>query len=192
MQTQTITGDWQFRECGKGDWLPARVPGSAYTDLLALERIPDPFYGDNEQRARWVAEADWEYRLSFSCSPELLAEDQVFLVCDGLDTLAAVTLNGQEIGRTDNMFRQYRWDVKPLLAAGSNEFRITFSSPVKYAAAKQAERALPGVPQAIPGGPYRHLEGHPPGGVQPGADGGCAHPAGASRWGSGAYSSDHP
>ena len=154
MQTQTLIGDWQFRECGKGDWLPARVPGSAYTDLLALERIPDPFYGDNEQRTRWVAEADWEYRISFSCSPELLSEDQVFLICDGLDTLATVSLNGQEIGRTDNMFRQYRWDVKPLLSSGSNELLIAFASVVKHAAEKQAERALPGVPQAIPGGPY--------------------------------------
>ncbi len=31
--------------------------------------------------------------------PELLAEDKIFLVCDGLDTLATVVLNGHELGQ---------------------------------------------------------------------------------------------
>ena len=56
--------------------------------------------------------------------------------------------------RTTNMFRQYRWDVKPLLKAGENDLRIAFDSPVHYAAEQQAIRHMPGVSQAIPGGPY--------------------------------------
>ena len=114
MQTQPLTGSWQFRQAGTEEWLQATVPGGVHTDLLALGRIPDPFVGDNEKRVQWVAESDWEYRRSFACSPELLGEEKVFLVCDGLDTLATVTLNGHELGRTDNMFRQYKWDVKSL------------------------------------------------------------------------------
>jgi len=122
-----------------------------HTDLLALGRIPDPFVGDNEKRVQWVAEADWEYRRSFLAEPELLHQPQVWLVCDGLDTLATVSLNGHELGRTNNMFRQYRWDVKPMLQAGENDLHIAFDSPVRYAAEKQAIRPLPGVSQAIPG-----------------------------------------
>lgn len=154
MQSKHLTGAWQFRQAGTEKWLPATVPGGVHTDLLALGRIPDPFVGDNEQRVQWVAETDWEYRDTFTCSPSLLAEEQVWLVCDGLDTLATVTLNGQELGSTDNMFRQYRWEVKPLLTEQDNELVIAFASPVKYVTEKQAARALPGVPQAIPGGPY--------------------------------------
>jgi beta-mannosidase len=161
MQTKSLTGAWEFREAGTAGWLPARVPGGTHTDLLALGRIPDPFVADNEKRVQWVAEAGWEYRRRFACPPELLDEEKVFLVCDGLDTLATVTLNGHELGRTANMFRQYRWDVKPLLreqgGAGephANELVIAFDSPVKFAAEKQAIRELPGVAQAIPGGPY--------------------------------------
>ena len=52
------------------------------------------------------------------------------------------------------MFRQYRWDVKSLLKLGENELRIAFDSPVRFAAAQQAIRPMPGVSQAIPGGPY--------------------------------------
>ncbi len=152
-----LTGDWFLWQLGTDEWLPGHVPGGVHTDLLALGRIPDPFVGDNELSVQWVAEADWEYSTLFSASPELLAEDQVWLVCDGLDTLATVTLNGQALGQTDNMFRQYRWEVKTLLHpadTGDNELEIRFASPVRYAAAQQAVRPLPGVSQAIPGGPY--------------------------------------
>lgn len=154
MRIQSLTGAWQFRQAGTEEWLPATVPGGAHTDLLALGRIPDPFVGDNERRVQWVAEADWEYRHSFAVPADLLAEERIFLVCDGLDTLATVVLNGQILGQTDNMFRQYRWDVKPILQAGANELHITFASPVRYVSARQATRPMAGVSQAIPGGPH--------------------------------------
>ncbi|MBN1657718.1 MAG: glycoside hydrolase family 2 protein [Anaerolineae bacterium] len=154
MHIQSLAGAWQFRQFGTEEWLPATVPGGAHTDLLALDRIPDPFVGDNERRVQWVAEADWEYRHQFAVTPELFRQPQVWLVCDGLDTLATVRLNGHELGRAANMFRPYRWDVKPLLEADGNELRVVFDSPVRLAAAQQAVRPMPGVSQAIPGGPY--------------------------------------
>lgn len=154
MQIQSLTGNWHFRQSGTIEWLPAKVPGSVHTDLMANGCIPDPFAADNEKRVQWVAESDWEYRTSFTCTGGLLSEEKVWLVCDGLDTLTTVSLNGHELGRAANMFRQYRWDVKPLLKAGENDLRIAFDSPVRFAAAQQAIRAMPGVSQAIPGGPY--------------------------------------
>ena len=138
MHTQSLNDNWQFREAGTDEWLPAQVPGSVHTDLLALERIPDPFVGDNERRVQWVAEAafaserDWEYRCTFEVAPRLLDEERVFLVCDGLDTLADVTLNGQPVGHAENAFRHYRWEVAKLLVESENELRVFFSSPVAY------------------------------------------------------------
>jgi beta-mannosidase len=155
MKIQSLTGKWQFQKMGGKEWLPANIPGSVHTDLMASGRIPDPFAADNEKRVLWIAESDWVYRTSFACTDELLSEEKVFLVCDGLDTLATVVLNGHELGHTDNMFRRYQWEIKPLLnAKGANDLTIIFTSPVKYAAEKQAIRPLPGVPQAIPGGPH--------------------------------------
>jgi beta-mannosidase len=154
MRIQSLAGAWEFRQAGTEEWLPASVPGGVHTDLLALGHIPDPFVADNEKRVHWVAESDWIYRCSFSCSPELLAEEKILLVCEGLDTLATVVLNGHELGHTDNMFRRYEWEVKSFLdIKGANELTITFYSPVNYTAEKQAIRPLPGVLQAIPGGP---------------------------------------
>lgn len=155
MKTQSLAGSWEFRQAGETEWLPARVPGGVHTDLLALGRIPDPFIGDNEKHVQWVAETDWEYRHRFTCPPELLGQEKIVLVCDGLDTLATVMLNGNELGHTANMFRRYEWEVKSLLIpSGSNELVITFFSPVAFITGKQNIRRLPVPSQSIPGGPY--------------------------------------
>ncbi len=154
MNTQSLAGAWQFRQAGAAEWLPAAVPGGVHTDLLALGRIPDPFVGDNERRVQWVAEADWEYRCRFDLAPAQQQQQHVWLVCDGLDTLTTVSLNGRTLGSTANMFRQYRWNVKSLLQPDGNELRIVFESVVNHAAHAQAQRALPGVSQAIAGGPH--------------------------------------
>ncbi|HVN52993.1 MAG TPA: glycoside hydrolase family 2 protein [Anaerolineaceae bacterium] len=155
MQSQSLAGSWLFRQAGTQEWQPAQVPGGVHTDLLALNAIPDPFRADNEWRVQWVAESDWDYRLTFNVAAELLKEETLWLVCDGLDTLATVVLDGEIIGAANNMFRQFRWDVKSLLVdRGPHELEIRFPSPVRFAAEKMAVESLPGVPEAIPGGPY--------------------------------------
>ncbi len=154
MKIQSLTGKWNFRQKNTNNWLPAIVPGGVHTDLMAAGKIPDPFVGDNEKRVAWVAESDWEYQYRFTPGAGVFTLPQVFLVCDGLDTLATVLLNGVELGKTDNMFRQYRWDVKSNLKVGENVLDIQFDSPVRYCAEKQAIRPMVGVSQAIPGGPY--------------------------------------
>jgi beta-mannosidase len=155
VKNQSLAGAWEFRQLGTEEWLSASVPGGVHTDLLALGHIPDPFVGDNEKRVQWVAESDWIYRHGFTCSPELLAEEHILLVCDGLDTLALVELNGHELGQTDNMFRQYEWEVKSILnAEGENILTITFASPVKFITPKNIVREMPGPYHSISGGPH--------------------------------------
>lgn len=150
----SLAGNWQFREYGSDGWLPARVPGCAHTDLLALGRIPDPFVADNELHVQWVAERDWEYRHTFQVAPDLQAEKRIFLICDGLDTLADVSLNGQILGHAQNMFRRYEWDITSLLVDGENEVRIYFPSPIAYIRSRQAEQPMISPSHSIPGGPY--------------------------------------
>jgi beta-mannosidase len=154
MKTQSLAGNWQFRQADSQEWLPASVPGGAHTDLLALNRIPDPFVADNENRVRWVAESDWEYQYKFNVSQDMFVQSRIWLVCEGLDTLATVSLNGKILGDTNNMYRQYQWDIKQILKAEGNELLISFASPVKYITEKESERALPTVYHSIAGGPY--------------------------------------
>jgi beta-mannosidase len=153
MREQALGGKWQFRQAGTARWLQASVPGSVHTDLLALGRIPDPFFADNELRVQGVAESDWEYRKVFIADPKIRSEKKAFLVCEGLDTLAEVSLNGKPLGKANNQFRVWRFDVTGALAEGENELTVLFRSPLAFIRARQLERPLTGGGD-IPGGPY--------------------------------------
>ncbi len=125
-------GVWQFREAGQGEWMPAEAPGCNYGDLLALGKIPDPFIGQNEEKSKWVAERDWEYRRAFFVDQALLQMDEVFLHCEMLDTLCEVFVNGILAGRGKNMHLRYDFSVKQYLREGENEVRIVFFSPLQF------------------------------------------------------------
>ena len=134
-----LAGAWEVSASGSNDWFAATVPGCIHTDLLAAKRIPDPFYRDNEKQVWWVGEQAWAYRRKFEVTPDLLQRQRVLLRCEGLDTLATIRLNGQELGKADNMFRTWEFDVKSALRSGENEIGITFASPFPYMQSRKAE-----------------------------------------------------
>jgi beta-mannosidase len=114
-----------------GKSIAATVPGEVHTDLLAAGEIPDPFDGDNESALAWIGRTAWSYRTSFDWTAD--GNDVQELVAEGLDTVATITLNGREIGRTANQHRSYRFDVTGLLVAEGNELVIEFAGPVTAA-----------------------------------------------------------
>jgi beta-mannosidase len=144
MLTQTLARDWQFRRADQSRLQPATVPGCVHTDLLALGLIPDPFLRDNELPVLDVAEHDWVYRLQFTPDAPLLQHESIALRCEGLDTLATLTLNGTLLGETSNMFRTWEFDIKPLLKRGRNTLEITFAAAHPAFRRMQAKHFLPG------------------------------------------------
>jgi beta-mannosidase len=135
-QTIQLHSNWEFRQRGgdSAEWHPAQVPGCVHLDLLRNKLIPDPFYRDNEAKLQWIENADWEYRATVQASDELLKHRHIELVFEGLDTYSEVSLNGTPVLTADNMFREWRVDVKPYLKAGANQLAIFFPSPIKAAA----------------------------------------------------------
>jgi beta-mannosidase len=116
------------------DWRPAEVPGCVHLDLLHNKLIPDPFYRDNEAKLQWIENADWEYRSTIDATTAMLGHRRIELVFEGLDTYAEVWLNDKQVLIADNMFREWRVDVKPYLKAGANTLRVVFPSPIRAAA----------------------------------------------------------
>ena len=150
-----LGGAWRMREADSQTWHSAHVPGSVYADLMADGTMPDPFWRENELDAFERMKKDYVYQRTFTVSEAQLAHAHVELVCEGLDTLAHVSLNGREIAFADNMHIPWVWDVKEQLHAGENTLEIRFDSPILYCA-KKAEEA-PGweSSDATPG--FRHL-----------------------------------
>ena len=154
-EQMNLGGAWRMREADSQTWHSAHVPGSVYADLMADGTMPDPFWRENELDAFKRMKKDYVYQRAFTVTEAQLAHAHVELVCEGLDTLAHVSLNGREIAFADNMHITWVWDVKEQLHAGENALEIRFDSPILYCA-KKAEEA-PGweSSDATPG--FRHL-----------------------------------
>ena len=124
-----IHTNWQFRQRGVGEWLPAQVPGTVHTDLLENGQIPDPYYGARQQELQWIDKVDWEYRCRFDAE-DAVKRQNVRLTFDGIDCFADIYLNGTHLASTDNMFRTWTYDVKGVLRARNNELHVILHSPV--------------------------------------------------------------
>ena len=111
--------------------VPADVPGTLITDLLAADLIPDPYLDRNEHQLTWTGEVDALYRTAFTWEDS--GADRVDLVAESLDTAATITLNGHEIAQVQNQHRSWRFDVKDLLVEGENTLEILFAAPLRVA-----------------------------------------------------------
>ncbi|MFF7144234.1 glycoside hydrolase family 2 protein [Streptomyces nodosus] len=109
----------------------ATVPGCVHTDLLTVGLIDDPYLDDNETRLTWIGRTDWTYRTTFTWRRD--EHDRTDLLFAGLDTVAAVSLNGTVLGETANQHRSYRFPVRHLLHEGDNTLEVRFTAPYTYA-----------------------------------------------------------
>src|SRR5450755_22912 len=138
-QSISLNEGWEFRQrleqsgAVQPMWHPAQVPGVVHTDLLRNKLIPDPFYRSNESTLQWVENADWEYRSTFEATPEALKHSHVDLVFEGLDGPAQVYVNDKLFLSANNMFREWRMELKSQLRAGANQLLVVFPSPIAEA-----------------------------------------------------------
>jgi beta-mannosidase len=121
--------NWSVKHHYGNEWIRATVPGTIHTDLLADNRIPDPFLEANEKLVQWVDTCTWDYQSKFSISD--LNYTKAWLRFEGLDTYADVYVNGKLMLTTNNMFRQWNVDCSSVLKAGENELLIRFHPTAK-------------------------------------------------------------
>lgn len=122
---------WRFKQVRLTNWYPATVPGVVHTDLLQNGVIEDPFYRLNERGLQWIDKEDWLYENRFIMGNDELAQENIELVFEGLDTYADVYINDSCVLKANNMFRRWAVDAKPYLHRGENLLQVYFHSPVK-------------------------------------------------------------
>jgi len=126
-----LNHNWKFKQARLTNWYPASVPGTVHTDLFQNKIIEDPFFRMNERDLQWIDKEDWIYETNFDLSEEVFQRRNISICFEGLDTYADVCLNGVKILEANNMFRQWKVDVKTLLKKTDNVLNIYFKSPVK-------------------------------------------------------------
>jgi len=109
------------------------VPGHVQYDMFKAGLLPDPFIGENCEEWQSACEDDYTYSLKFDVSASLIDNENVELVFEGIDTISEISLNGKFLGKTDNMFKTWRFSVKKIVKEKENELKVLIKAPRKAA-----------------------------------------------------------
>lgn len=152
MKKNCLDGEWTLIQ-QSGDRTKGKIPGSVYSFLLDAGKMEDPFYRMNELEALKLMEEDYIFERQFSYEKEK-KEAGVKLLFEGLDTVAEVSLNGKEVGRTDNFYCSYEMDVTDCVKE-ENTLTVKILSPVNYIRKEDKKRHVGGSTDAMRG--FSHM-----------------------------------
>ena len=138
-----LTGQWEFkqypvsarrmRDLDSSQWQRTNVPCSIFNSLITAGQIKHADIIAKPENFEYVSEKSWIYRKIFDVPAELSDCDRTELIFEGLDTIASIWLNDKVIGKTNNMFIPFRFDVTDLLKPQNNSLLVKFDSSVKHA-----------------------------------------------------------
>lgn len=153
---QSLNGTWRLYNTDdpqKYD-LPAAVPGSLYCTLLKEGKMENPYYRENEYISTDICADSCAYERSFDLNGEMLSAERILLKFYGIDTVSEIILNGKTVGTTNNMHREYVFDVTDLIEQSGNILTVRIYSPIKYINERNAENPLWGVSSTMSGYPH--------------------------------------
>lgn len=140
-----LAGSWTLYQDGTKDQIPCAIPGDIYNALVAAQKLPDPYYGTNELKVQAPREENWVIERTIAVTKAQLGQAEAWLTFEQVDTIADVYVNGALVGKANNQFRRWQWNVKAQLKEGDNALRIVFHSARKVAAeeAKKTPYVIP-------------------------------------------------
>ena len=153
MKTISLNGLWSLSPAGSSETLPARVPGSVYSAYLAAGAMEDPYWRDNEEKAFAMMEQDYVFSRSFVLEEADLTGSALLLRCEGIDTVADISVNGQPVLFCDNMHRTWEKDILPFVHPGENALQVYLHSPNREVKARYRADPAGGTPDCTQGFP---------------------------------------
>lgn len=117
------------------NWLPATVPGTVLTTLLNNKKVPDPFYGMNNQLIPDVYDSGnalYTYWFVKDFDEKAAPNEQVWLQFRGINYKAEFYLNGKKINAQthEGMHLRTQYNITRLLAAdGHNRLAVLVYPP---------------------------------------------------------------
>lgn len=153
MQRLLLNGEWELsmpdREAVTGD-----IPGSVYSFLLASDSMKDPYWRDNELEALQLMENDFTFKRLFYLSDDFINCSEIFLCCEGLDTICQVYINSSKAGKADNMHRTWIFNITDYVKSGDNEISVVISSPTSFIRESYEKDHIVGAHHAMRGFPH--------------------------------------
>lgn len=111
--------------------IEAQVPGDITVDLKNAGIIDDPYYDLNHKDVEWIPKRDFTYETEILADETLISEESIEMTFEGIDVFAEIYLNGQFLGKTENMFLGYSYEIKPYLKEGVNVLKVEMKSTIR-------------------------------------------------------------
>jgi hypothetical protein len=117
------------------DWMEAVVPGTVLTTLLHNHKVPDPFFGMNNEQIPDIHEVGRDYYTYWFFNqfewPELKSGEQVWLKFRGINYSAEMFVNGKKINPDthEGMFLREKYLITPFLQKGINRLAVLVHPP---------------------------------------------------------------
>jgi beta-mannosidase len=125
-----LNSNWDLKDEFSKINLKTDIPSSTYEILEKNNIIQNPYYGLNEKEVQWVHKKNWIFNKTFELTKEDLNNSKIELILEGIDTFSEIYLNNKLLGKTDNMFLEYKFDIKPY-AQNKNDLRIIIKDSYK-------------------------------------------------------------
>nr|XP_028599354.1 beta-mannosidase isoform X3 [Podarcis muralis] len=148
-EVHSLQGSWRLSNGNGSLVLGGDVPGCVHTALLRHGLIQDPYHRFNDLAYAWISLDNWTYSRDFKTPFDIRTWQKVSLVFDGVDTVAQIVVNNVTVGRTDNMFNRYSFDITNVIKE-VNAIHVNFVSAVWYAAEQSKNHEAYKVPPECP------------------------------------------
>ena len=130
MKKFSLNGEWRLSGrdlCGDDKiTLTGCVPGCVQLDLSREGYLPEDLYmGLNILETEKYETYEWVYERTFTAPEE---RERVYLVFEGVDTLAEYFINGEKIGESDNMLISHEFEIGKYLRDGENTLTVRIDS----------------------------------------------------------------
>ncbi|AWW29136.1 glycosyl hydrolase [Echinicola strongylocentroti] len=112
------------------DWMPATVPGTVLTTLLNNGKVPDPFYGLNNEKIKDIYDTGREhytYWFVNDFTETAQTGEQVWLNFRGINYSVDIFLNGQKVNQTPykGMYLRKQYNITKFLSKdGKNRLAV--------------------------------------------------------------------
>ncbi|XP_075837393.1 beta-mannosidase [Microtus pennsylvanicus] len=145
----SLRGSWRVSNGNGSLELPGTVPGCVHSALYQRGLIQDPYYRFNDLRYRWISLDNWTYSTDFKIPFNVSEWQKVRLIFEGVDTVAQILFNNVTLGKTDNMFTGYSFDITGVVR-DVNSLQLRFQSAVQYAERQSKAHTNYSVPPNCP------------------------------------------
>ncbi|XP_036046975.1 beta-mannosidase isoform X2 [Onychomys torridus] len=148
-RSYSLSGSWRVSNRNGSLKLRGTVPGCVHSALYQRGLIQDPYYRYNDLYYRWISLDNWTYSTEFKTPFNVSEWQKIKLIFEGVDTVAEILFNNVIIGKTNNMFTGYSFDVTGMVR-DMNSLKLKFQSAVHYAELQSKAHTRYSVPPECP------------------------------------------